>query len=330
MNGLGPSAARPTPGIGVLPEPSDDPSAFWASVGAPDRRRVSVMILAAAFCGPVVAAGTRGGNRCARTNAAETALRTLEIESGGRLGVMAREGSNGAALSHRPHERFPMCSVYKAITAAAVLARIEAGELDAHDRVPLAERDLLDYAPVARERVADGFMTVEALCKAAVRRSDNTAANLLTDLIGGPMGWTRYVRSLGDGVSRLDRREPELNTALPDDARDTTTPAAMAGLMSRILVGTALHPGSRARLRGWMSDGDLTRDLFQAAVPAGWRVMDKSGSGDHGTRNDAGLLLGGGRPPIALCVFLTGAAGSTSERDALISRASGIAIEALG
>src|SRR5438067_7147263 len=85
-------------------------------------------------------------------------------------------------------------------------------------------------------------MTLGALCAAAIEQSDNTAGNLLLDTIGGPVGWTNFARSIGDEMTRLDRKEPELNSAILGDGRDTTTPAAMCADMQKLPVGAMCYP----------------------------------------------------------------------------------------
>jgi len=151
----------------------------------------------------------------------------LQAHGTGRLGVVANDTGTGVTISYRPDERFPMCSTHKVLVGGAILSLVEAGRLKLDQMVPYGAADLLDYAPVTRRNLASGAMTVKELCEAAIRWSDNTADNLLLKLIGGPGGWTRYARSIGDGVSRLDRIEPDLNSSIPGDPRDTSTPAAI-------------------------------------------------------------------------------------------------------
>src|SRR6476661_1051187 len=85
---------------------------------------------------------------------------------------------------------------------------------------------------------AGADMTLDELCQAALQVSDNTAGNLLLKTIGGPSAITAFARSIGDPSSRLDRWETELNSAVPGDARDTSTPEALGGGYRDLLVGT--------------------------------------------------------------------------------------------
>jgi len=237
---------------------------------------------------------------------ADDAFAALEKQSGGRLGVAAVDKASGTRLAYRADERFAMCSTFKLLAAAAVLARVDKGELKLDKSIPYGKADLLSYAPVTKEHVAEGHMTLGDLCAAAVGVSDNTAANLILKEIGGPAGWTAYARALGDTTSRLDRTEPELNIAVAGDARDTTTPAAMLGNLDALLIGDALKGASRKQLEDWMLAGTVTGPLIKAGVPKTWQVADKSGSGANGTRNDIGVLYRPNTAPILVAIYTTG------------------------
>ncbi|MCD2323612.1 class A beta-lactamase [Sphingomonas sp. IC-56] len=271
------------------------------------------------------AAVTLGGAAAATLapSAAATAadqIAALEARAGGRLGVLAIDTGSGARIAHRTTERFAMCSTHKVLVGAAILSAVEAGTLRLDDPIPYGANDLLEYAPVTRRNLPAGAMTVETLCEAAIRWSDNTADNLLLKRIGGPAGWTRYARSIGDTVSRLDRYEPELNSAVPGDPRDTSTPEAMSRALAAMLFGDALSDASRTRLKGWMFDSEITAKLFRAGLPRDWHTADKSGSGDNGSRNNAGILYPPRAAPILLSVFYTGAPTPMAQRDSVIAR----------
>ncbi|MBX3191818.1 MAG: class A beta-lactamase [Labilithrix sp.] len=227
-------------------------------------------------------------------------LGEIEARVGGRVGVFAVDTGSERRLAHRADERFAMCSTFKWALAAAVLARPSLDE-----RVAFAAADLLDHSPVTRARVDEGSMTVDALAEAAVTTSDNTAANLLLAKVDGPAGFTRFVRALGDPVTRLDRDEPTLNTNEPGDPRDTTSPRAMAGLMRAVLCGDALSVERRARLLGWLRACTTGNDRLRAGLPAGWTVGDKTGTGRRGAVNDVAIAWPPGRAPILVAAYLS-------------------------
>jgi len=249
------------------------------------------------------------------------ALAALERASGGRLGMHALDTGTGRSLGHRADEHFLMCSTFKLLLAAAVLARVEAGreKLDRH--VPYTVSDLLEYAPVSRAHLAEGGLTIGAMCRAAVEVSDNTAANLLLASIGGPAAVTRFARDLGDGVTRLDRIEPALND--PDGVFDTTTPSAMAGSVRAILLGPALAPASRAMLEGWMVACATGRNRLRAGLPATWSAGDKTGTGDTQT-DDLAIIRPPGRAPLIVAAYYEGGPTVTEAREAVLRQVGSI------
>ncbi|HLG82140.1 MAG TPA: class A beta-lactamase [Bradyrhizobium sp.] len=240
----------------------------------------------------------------------------IEADSGGRLGVAVLDTATGATTGHRLDELFPMCSTFKVLCAAAVLARIDAGKEELTRSVKITPGDLLAYAPVTKQH-AGGEMTVAELCEAAITLSDNTAANLLLASLGGPSAVTQYARSIGDAVTRLDRIEPELNSADAGDARDTTTPQAMARDLMTLTTGTALSPASRELLTGWLVGCKTGDARLRAGLPGNWRIGDKTGSGEHGTRNDAAIAWPPGRAPLVITAYLTQMTAGEDRRNAI-------------
>jgi beta-lactamase class A len=246
-------------------------------------------------------------------------LAALEAQRGGRLGVSVLDTGTQRRLDYRADERFAMCSTHKVLTVAAVLEQVDRGKMSLDHTVAFTRADLLAYAPITKQHVDAGSMTVDALAAATIAWSDNTADNLLLALIGGPAGWTRYARSLGDGVSRLDRLEPELNSAIPGDPRDTTSPAAMIRNLDAVLLGKNLSDASRMRLEAWMFNSTITGSLLRAGMPEGWRVADKSGAGANGTRDDVGLIARPGAAPLLAAVYYTQAPGDMAAQDRVIA-----------
>jgi beta-lactamase class A len=221
------------------------------------------------------------------------------------VGVFALDTGTGREIAHRADERFAMCSTFKWVLAAAVLARVDRAQLSLEERVSYGSADLLEYAPVTREHGAEGSMTVDALACAAVTVSDNTAANLLLGKLGGPAVLTQFTRSLGDLVTRLDRDEPTLNTNAPGDSRDTTSPRAMVGLMRRVLCGDVLSITRRERLLGWLRACETGKDRLRAGFPQDWTVGDKTGSGPRNTVNDVAIAVPPGRAPILVAAYMS-------------------------
>lgn len=251
----------------------------------------------------------------------------LEARFDARLGVYAVDTGSGREIVHRADELFPMCSTFKALGVAAVLDRTPAAHLD--DRVRYAAADLLEYAPIAEQNVTTG-MTIRELCDASIRYSDNTAANLLLADLGGPAEVTRFVRELGDPVTRLDRTEPELNTAVPGDERDTTSPRAIAGLYRELVLGERLDPADRDLLTGWLVGNTTGAEEIRAGLPTAWRVGDKTGSGSYGTANDVAVAWPPDRAPVVVATLSTRPARDAVADPALLAGAARAATAALG
>ncbi|WP_030548304.1 class A beta-lactamase [Streptomyces albus] len=256
-------------------------------------------------------------------------LQALESEHGARLGVFARNLDTGETVVRRADERFPMCSLFKPVAAAAILRDHDRNGAFLARRIRYSETDLVTHSPITKDHVAEG-MTVGELCDAAIRFSDNTAANLLLRELGGPRAVTRFCRSVGDRTTRLDRWEPELNTAEPWRVEDTTSPRAIARTYTRITIGDALSPADRERLTGWMLANTTSGERFRAGLPAAWDLADKTGGGDYGTNNDAGVAWTPDRTPIVLAVLTTKPAPDAAPDNALIAETAELLASALG
>lgn len=260
---------------------------------------------------------------------ARAQLLTLEREFGGRLGVSAVDTGTGRQVSHRADERFLMCSTHKVLAVAAILQRNDRQPGLLNRRIRFDRDQVLDYAPVTSQHVADG-MTVSALCAAAITRSDNTAANLLVQLVGGPAAVTDFVRTLGDPVTRLDRTEPEVNDGAPGDVRDTTSPAHMvADLRALTVADTVLSAAGRNRLVGWLKANTTGARSIRAGIPTGWVVGDKTGSGNHGEVNDVAVIWPPHHTPLIVTVFTAPRDRNPATGYQTVAAAARIAVQAL-
>lgn len=248
----------------------------------------------------------------------KTELVNLEKSSGGRLGVYALNFADGTQVCHRADERFPLCSTFKVILVSAILnrSRYTAGLMQ--QRVHYIQSDLVNYSPISEKHIDNG-MTVSELCAAAIQYSDNTAANQLIKILGGPFSVTAFARSIGNKEFHLDRLETELNTAIPGDLRDTVTPAAMGYSLERLALGNALSTSDRKQLNQWLLGNTTGAKRIRAAVPADWQVGDKTGSGDYGTANDIALLWPPGHKPIILAIYHTQKVADAKWRDEVIA-----------
>jgi beta-lactamase class A len=244
----------------------------------------------------------------------------IETENGSRIGVAAINAATSRRIDHRSNERFLMCSTFKLLAAAAVLQRIDRGEEKLDRFVPYTQADILEYAPVTKQHVAEGGMQLGALCEAAIEQSDNTAGNLLLQAIGGPAGLTKFARSIGDDTTRLDRIEPDLNVSKDGDQRDTTSPASMCTDLVRILTTDFLSEKSRDLLQDWLSKNETGVTMIRAGVPADWRVGDKTGRSRLGEINDVAVVSppSGGR--IFIAIYVMAPALSDERRSEVIAK----------
>lgn len=297
-------------------------------------RRTFMLAAAAATATATAGTGLAGCASARAANASSTASqafqrRAAEIEAtlaGGRLGVGLIDMANGARYAWRGDERFPMCSTAKLGMAAALLRRVDLGQERLDRAVVYATSDLVTYSPMTQPRVGGAGVPLYELCDAAMTLSDNTAGNLIMRPYGGPAGFTAFFREIGDSFTRLDRWETDLNTAIPGDERDTTTPSAMATSMRKFVLGDALTPKSRHHLMTWLLGNKVGDTRLRAGVPSGWLVGDKTGTGANGTVNDIGVLLAPNRAPMVATVYITGAtAVDRKVCEAAIAQVAGLA-----
>lgn len=245
-------------------------------------------------------------------------LAQLEIRNNGRLGVAVIDTGSGESSGYRTNERFAMCSTFKMLLAANVLQRADIGKESLDRTIAIPAKITLVSSPITLEH-AGASMSVRDLCAAIITRSDNTAANLLLDAVGGPVAITRFARSLGDRVTRLDRIETALNEALPGDLRDTTSPAAMVATWRRLLLDNALSPPSRKQLTDWLIDNKTGGERLRKGLRAGWVVGDKTGSNGENTTNDVAIVWPANRSPLLVAAYLTACPGADEKRNAVLA-----------
>jgi beta-lactamase class A len=277
----------------------------------------------------IVVALLLGPSFVARAETDADQFAKIEARAGSRIGVAAVDVSRNKRIEYHGEQRFLMCSTFKVLATAAVLKRVDENKEKLDRFVRYGEGQLLEYAPVTREHVKEGGMTLEALCAAAIEQSDNTAANLLLDSVGGPKGVTEIARVLGDDLTRLDRMEPELNSAVEGDDRDTTTPAAMCRDLERLFTSDFLSATSRTRLERWMQGNKTGAKLIRASLPADWKIGDKTGRSGKGATNDIAVLRPPSGGPVFLAIYTVDTAGSTEDREKLVAETAKIALDAL-
>jgi beta-lactamase class A len=273
---------------------------------APTRRGLLRLGIAASLA-PTLGRASATTAATARSSAFERAAAAIEQQAGGTIAVAALDAGTNRWLAYRADRRMAMCSVFKLPLACSIAASVDAGRLHWDQPVRFGKSDLLSYAPVVEAHVEAGALSVRELAAAAVEVSDNAAANLLLGLIGGPPGLTMFLRRCGDDVTRLDRMEPALNSNLPGDPRDTSTPRALVQTMQRLLLGSVLSPASRDAVTDWLVASKTGGQRLRAGLPADWRVGDKTGTGPRGALNDVAVAWpGASRAPILIAMLTSG------------------------
>ncbi|MEW1896444.1 Exo family class A beta-lactamase [Streptomyces albidoflavus] len=309
------------------------------STSRPSRRTLLTATAGAALAAATLVPGTAyassggRGHGSGSVSDAERRLAGLERASGARLGVYAYDSGSGRTVAYRADELFPMCSVFKTLSSAAVLRDLDRNGEFLSRRIFYTQDDVeqADGAPETGkpENLANG-MTVEELCEVSITASDNCAANLMLRELGGPAAVTRFVRSLGDRVTRLDRWEPDLNSAEPGRVTDTTSPRAITRTYGRLVLGDALNPRDRRLLTSWLLANTTSGDRFRAGLPDDWTLGDKTGAGRYGTNNDAGVTWPPGRAPIVLTVLTAKTEQDAARDDGLVADAARVLAETLG
>lgn len=252
-------------------------------------------------------------------------LALLEKSSGGRLGVALINTENNNFTLYRADERFAMCSTSKVVAVSALLKKSESDKDILRKKITFHESELVTWSPITEKNLTTG-MTLDALSAATLQHSDNTAMNAILNYLGGPSAATSFARSIGDVTFRQDRTEPELNTAIPGDERDTSTPLAMAQTLQKLTLGDALAVPQRQQLVEWLKGNTTGAASIQAGLPEGWKAGDKTGSGDYGTTNDIAVIWPPGKAPLVLVIFFTQPLQDAQPRKDVLAEATKIVV----
>ena len=218
-----------------------------------------------------------------------------------------------------------MCSTFKWIAAALVLSRVDKGEESLNRRVSISQGDLISHSPETEKHVGSNGMSMAELCEAAITLSDNAAANLILQNVGGPQGLTTFLRSIGDQVTRLDRIEPDLNEGKPGDPRDTTSPIAMLDTLRKLVLGNTLSIQSRGQLKAWLVANTTGDKALRAGLPSSWRIGDKTGSSSAGISNDVAIAWPARGGPLLIAAYYAESSGDAKARVAVLAQVGRIA-----
>ena len=246
---------------------------------------------------------------------------TIEEDLEGRIGIVVIDEKTDRRWERNSQDRFPMTSTFKTLACAALLAKVDRGDEQLDRRIVFQHSDLVTYSPEMKDRVGPPGVTLGDACEATLSTSDNTAANIVLDAIGGPRELTSFLRSIGDQHTRLDRYEPYLNEAVIGDEQDTTTPAAMAATLKALLVDDeVLSPRSRIQLKSWLMGNRVGDALLRAGVPQTWAIADRTGAGGNGTRAITAVMWPTENAPIIVAIYITETEASFEDRNEAIAQ----------
>lgn len=241
----------------------------------------------------------------------------LEKQTHGKIGVAVLNTKNMRHWSYRGNERFALMSTFKTLACAKMLADSEHQLLNKQQAVLIDKTKMITWSPIT-EKFIGKKMTLEKLCKAAMLKSDNTAINLVLSHIGGPAAITEFLEQNGDFITRIDRKEPELNSAIVNDPRDTSTPLTMVNTLYKLLYGNVLSEASKIQLKNWMLNNQVSDTLLRSILPSNFLIADRSGAGNNGSRGITAVIWNKETKPIIVSIYLTQTQLTINERDKVI------------
>ncbi|MEO9529329.1 class A beta-lactamase [Roseibium sp.] len=283
----------------------------------PSLRRRALTLALVCLAGPF----TAGPSNAADFDPAPLARAVEDISSrlSARVGVAVIDTQTGSRWSHKGDERFPTNSTFKAFLCAALLDAGAKGTAAPERRVTIRRGDIVSYSPVTEKRIDGAPVSLRDLCEITVTISDNAAANLVLEEIGGPQGLTAYLRGIGDDVTRVDRWEPDSNSGIPGDERDTTSPNAAADTLRKLVLEKTLPDEARQTLSNWLVGNKVGNATLRAGLPDGWRIADKTGAGANGSRNNIAVIWPAGRKPVVIAIYITQTTASFEQRNKAIA-----------
>jgi beta-lactamase class A len=298
------------------------------------------------------------------TQALSRELARMAAEAGGPVGVAAIAIESGERVSFAGRDRFPLASVFKLPLAIEFLRQVDAGRLRLDQTVLISATDLEPgHSPIAVAHPSGGVtLKTSELLEQTLVEGDNTAADLLLRLCGGPGAVASRLRDLGLTEIRIDRSERELALdyfgvpaapspwSLPEfersaekvspalrrqaaqrflvDSRDTSTPDAMADLLVRLQQRRlGLSPAGYDRLLALLFRCRTGADRLKGLLPPESLVAHRTGAcgeteGVSACTNDVGILTLPRGGHLAVAVFVKASPRNLEARERTIARIS--------
>ncbi len=242
----------------------------------------------------------------------------LENELDAKIGIAIIDLKTNEKWIYNGNTRFPLNSTFKTLACAAMLSKVDRKIESLNRVIKFDNKDLVEYSPITKNNVGNTGMKLSEICYAAMTMSDNTAANLILNSLGGPNKLTKFLRSNGDTKTRLDRYETALNSSAPGDIRDTTTPYAMAKTLQILLFSDILSPQSKQLLSNWMINNRVSKNLIRSILPVNWIIGDRTGAGNNGSRSINAILWPPNRQPVIVNIYITDTTAPFADRNAAI------------
>ena len=256
----------------------------------------------------------------------ETTFNRIVKSARAKIGVALIHLESGRLIVIRGNDRFPMASVVKLPIALEVLSQVSEGKVSLDRGVWLGADDMRPCCTLSRRHPNGGVSkTVLELLELTLIESDNSAADKLLTLVGGPTAVERRLRALGfvninvnrsegqlilDMAGVVDAPSPEFWTldlqrrlvsevtkeALNDarerylrDERDTATPYEVAQLLGRLQLGDLLPRAETSLLLDLMASSTTGPRRLKGRLPEEVRVAHKTGT-TAVVVNDVGII----------------------------------------
>ena len=299
-------------------------------------------------------------------------LNNLDLSSAqGDVGIGVLDLDTGERWFRNGKQRFPMQSVFKLPLGIVVLKLVDEGKLSLNQTVTITREQFVPaWSPILKEITGDrGQFTVQYLLQRTVGDSDNTAADALVRLVGGPEQVTANLGRMNLRDIRVDRLEQQLQPdtvgltnfrpelvdkqkyeeavqQIPDavkkaameryltDPRDTATPEGMIDLLVKLQSRQLLSEDSTALLLKIMTDSPTGQQRLKAGLPPGWSIAHKTGTGADVVgigiaTNDVGLISSPTGRRIVIAVFIAGSKAPLEQRESVMSAVASAVIQAM-
>lgn len=301
-----------------------------------------------------------------------TLLNNIDVSTAqGQVGIGVLDLNSGKSWFQNGKQRFPMQSVFKLPVAVAVLKLVDEGKIALDQPVTITRQEFAPgWSPIIKEIKGNSAQfPVKDLLERSVGISDNTAADALVRLVGGPQQVNAILGKLkirGVRVDRLEQQlQPEsvgLSNFRPElvdeqkyaeavqkipvhvqkaalnkyltDPRDTATPEGIVDLLAKLHSKQLLSQGSTNLLLKIMTNSPTGQKRLKAGLPKNWSIAHKTGTGAdvlgiNTATNDVGIASSPNGKNIAIAVFIAGSKAPMEKREEVMSNIASAVVKAM-